>query len=61
MADYRKMYYHLFNETTKAIEILQNAQQKAEEIFTDSEDLFPKLMKKENHSVHKQQAVKIHK
>ncbi len=33
MADYEKMYYHLFNETQKAIEILQNAHLDCEEIY----------------------------
>ena len=33
MPDYKKMYLTLFNETTKAINILQAAQQKTEEIY----------------------------
>ncbi len=33
MPDYKEMYYHLFRETAKAIEILQKAQQKTEELY----------------------------
>jgi len=33
--DYKKMYLHLFNEVTKAIEILKAAQCDCEEIFLD--------------------------
>lgn len=33
MDDYSKLYLLLFNETTKAIDLLQNAQRIAEEIF----------------------------
>jgi len=33
MADYQKMYLTLFNATTDAIRILQEAQQNAEEMY----------------------------
>ena len=33
MPDYKEMYYTLFNETAKAISILQDAQQKTEEMY----------------------------
>jgi hypothetical protein len=33
MADYAKMYQTLFRSQTKAIELLQNAQREAEEIY----------------------------
>ncbi len=45
MADYRKMYYLLFNETTKAIELLQNAQRNAEEIFINDSDMAKEIKK----------------
>lgn len=40
MPDYKEMYLTLFKETTKAISILQSAQQKTEEIYIsdDTED-----------------------
>jgi len=33
MPNYKEMYRALFRETTKAIDILQSAQQKTEEIY----------------------------
>lgn len=33
MIDYQAMYYELFNSLTAAIEILQQAQQKTEELY----------------------------
>ena len=36
MVDYKSLYHLLFNETTKAIETLQDAQRRAEEIYMDS-------------------------
>ncbi len=33
MLDYAEMYYRLFNAITRAIEILQQAQQDAEELY----------------------------
>ena len=33
MNEYEKMYYELFNEITDAIEKLQSAQKKAEEMY----------------------------
>ena len=37
MPDFREMYVSLFRETTKAIDILQAAQQKTEEIYISAE------------------------
>ena len=41
MADYREMYIKLFQETTRAILILQKAQQDCEEMYLSAPD--PKL------------------
>ena len=38
MADYKSMYYKLFNEVTDTIERLQKIQQECEQIFIDSEE-----------------------
>jgi hypothetical protein len=38
MADYKKMYLELFNNLTDAIELLKDAQRRAEEIYIESED-----------------------
>lgn len=39
MADYKKMYYTLFNAVTDAVENLQQAQRQAEEMFvSDTEN-----------------------
>ena len=38
MADYKTMYYKLFNSLSDAIEILQKAQQKGEDLYIDSPD-----------------------
>jgi hypothetical protein len=38
MADYREMYRHLFRETTKAIELLQEAQRYCEERYLEGEE-----------------------
>lgn len=38
MADYKAMYVHLFQETTKAIEILQQAQLWCEEKYLNGEE-----------------------
>lgn len=37
MPDYQKMYCTLFNEVTRIIEQLQEAQQKVEEIYINSD------------------------
>jgi hypothetical protein len=37
-ADYKKMYHTLFNSQTKAIELLQAAQQTTEEMFIEASD-----------------------
>lgn len=38
MADYQAMYRQLFKAQSQAIEILQSAQQQAEEMYMDSPD-----------------------
>ena len=38
MSDYKKMYFALFNAMTDAIEILQNAQLKTEEIYESGKE-----------------------
>ncbi len=38
MADYREMYRKLFQATTKAIDLLQTAQQETEELYISSGD-----------------------
>jgi len=38
MADYKKMYIDLFNSVTDAINILQEAQERAEEKFVESSE-----------------------
>jgi len=38
MANYQEMYRQLFTAQTEAIEILQKAQQRTEEMFIDSPD-----------------------
>jgi len=38
MADYKTMYYKLFNSLSDAIEILQKAQQEGEDIYINSPD-----------------------
>ena len=37
MKNYKKMYFILFNAITEAIKILQEAQQKTEEIYMNKE------------------------
>lgn len=36
MADYKEMYYQLFNEVTDVIERLKEIQKKAEEIYIEA-------------------------
>lgn len=38
MANFKKMYYTLLGETSRAIELLQEAQKKTEQIFIESSD-----------------------
>ena len=38
MPDYKKMYQDLFNSVTDAIELLQEAQKKAEEKYIESSE-----------------------
>ena len=49
MPDYAKMYYTLFNAMTKSIEILQRAQQDAEEIYISAKEPEIHLLHAENH------------
>lgn len=36
MEDYKEMYYELFNAISDAIELLQKAQQKTEEMYIEN-------------------------
>ena len=45
MPDYKTMYLNLFNSVTDAIEILSEAQKKAEEIFINSSEEEEDLIK----------------
>ena len=45
MADFKKMYYDLFNSITDAIEILKKAQIKAEEEYINEEEKFNESLK----------------
>lgn len=38
MADYKQMYYHLFNRVTDIIEQLKDVQRETEEIFTQTDN-----------------------
>ncbi|MFT9078138.1 hypothetical protein [Ethanoligenens sp.] len=38
MADYQQMYRKLFQATTKAIDLLQTAQQETEELYISSDE-----------------------
>lgn len=48
MADYQKMYRKLFQATTKAIELLQQAQQETEEIYISSDQPELHLVKQQD-------------
>lgn len=48
MADYREMYRKLFQATTKAIDLLQVAQQETEELYISSDDTELHLLDEEN-------------
>ena len=48
MSDYKKMYHKLFNATTNAITILQEAQKDAEEIYLNSESTILELLSSNN-------------
>ena len=39
MPDYKSMYIRLFNNVTKAIELLQDGQREAEQIYLEGNDL----------------------
>ena len=45
MADYKKMYFELFNKITDVIEDLQEIQQKTEEMYMNSEDMVIELIR----------------
>lgn len=45
MADYKEMYKKMFTSTSKAIEILKKAQLEAEELYIQSLNDEPKLIK----------------
>lgn len=47
MVDYKKMYFHLFNETQKAIEIMQKAHQDCEEMYINGEETKIQVLKSE--------------
>ncbi|MFT8888966.1 MAG: hypothetical protein ABF904_09135 [Ethanoligenens sp.] len=49
MADYKKMYFELFNSVTDAIGTLQKAQQRAEEAYMQSEETPLKPLQRNNH------------
>jgi len=38
LADFRKMYLHLFNRVTDAVSLLQEAQREGEDTYTESKD-----------------------
>lgn len=48
MADYQKMYRKLFQATTRAIELLQQAQQETEEIYISSDEPELQLVKQKD-------------
>lgn len=48
MADYKKMYYTLFNVLTDTIEQLKKAQEECEEIYMETDDTFEKPSEDEN-------------
>lgn len=50
MADYREMYRKLFQATTKAIDILQKAQQETEELYISSDQPELHLVKQKDAS-----------
>ena len=45
MADYKTMYYKLFNAITDAVEILQNAQAETEEMYINTPENKPIILK----------------
>ena len=38
MADFKSMYFRLFDKVTDAVNILQSAQQEGEDAYTESDD-----------------------
>ena len=44
MPDYKAMYFELFNSVTEAVEILCDAQKKAEEIYINSAEEYEKQL-----------------
>ncbi len=49
MPDYETMYWELFRATTKAIECLQQAQIKTEELYISAEELVLPMKRSETH------------
>lgn len=49
MPDYKAMYIKLFQSQTKAIQILQSAQQETEEMYIEAEPTDIKILFPENH------------
>lgn len=47
MADYKKMYFALFNKITDIIEDLQEIQQQTEEMFIESNDTVIEIKNKD--------------
>lgn len=41
MPDYKKMYFSLFNQVTNSIQQLEEAQQKTEKMYMNSDDIPP--------------------
>ena len=48
MADYKKMYFRLFNVITDSINLLQNAQAEGENSFIESDDAPVTILHNEN-------------
>ena len=47
MADFKEMYFRLFNRVTDAVDTLQKAQQEGENEYIESKDADIHLLKKE--------------
>lgn len=52
MSLYKKMYYQLFNDVSRAIELLQKSQQRTEELYLQ-EDQPPQLRTLDSYRKHK--------
>ena len=51
MPDYARMYRELFNAVTDAVEILQKAQLRTEELYMEADDPVIRLLKPEDNNV----------